>query len=150
MSLVFQKKFEKHLKSRLIWGCCNWKTHIRDQVILVTNTLQFLPVHVLSAIEVFPKTMPEKIYSSTLVTPTWVPEYKIFHQIYLCKKTSGNKYKELTPGVWNPLPESVARGVGCMTWVSSYLRELIHFVKFQDTFKMQRWFNWIKRLSIWN
>ena len=36
----FTRKFEKLSKSRHICGCCNWKTHMTDQVISVTNTSQ--------------------------------------------------------------------------------------------------------------
>ena len=36
------RKFEKLSKTRLIWGCCNGKTHISHRVILLMKTQQII------------------------------------------------------------------------------------------------------------
>ena len=108
----FSRKFEK-LFWRLIWRCCNGKTHLTDQVIAVTNILQIIwnlfykinyvfAIYLLSAIQVCPK---------TTVVP-WLSDFS--PEFILCIKTSAIKYKLCHNPCLLTLSGCVARRAGYM------------------------------------
>ena len=123
--LQFFQKIRKTVKIIAYRECCNGETQTFNLVILIINTLQLFEICwsfiYCSQLNFLPKQC-RFFNCSTLVTPAWPPDYRIFPGDICCvKRPQLSKSKEKwTNNPWLQTSTCIAGGAPCNSLKVSY------------------------------